>query len=316
MSPLKIVLVGLGSMGKKHAILLGEMEAYFSLVATIDSHSDGLDIKIPHFKSFDDFFSANIHAHLAVIATPNAFHAAHAEIFLKKHFHVLIEKPATLSFGDLERILESYPNSRKFSVLQLRFSPIIKRIKNLIDSKEFSPFLVSIECFWNRNDAYYTNSKWHGKKDLDGGVIFTQFSHFIDILHYLFNDEIELIHHEKRNFAHQHTLEFADTGVFSFRQPFGIGNMTYTIATHPKNYDSHITMVAPNGTIRIGGQYMNELRYFTLETVSGNIDKHEPTDFLKDLYREVYNSIQSGADSIVNLERVRSGIRFMELLSN
>ena len=50
-------------------------------------------------------------------------------------------------------------------------------------------FSIHVNCFWNRNITnYYKNSDWHGKLELDGGPLYTQFSHFIDILFWLFGD--------------------------------------------------------------------------------------------------------------------------------
>ena len=48
--------------------------------------------------------------------------------------------------------------------------------------------MVQINCYWNRDDRYYTRGNWHGTKDLDGGTLYTQFSHFIDIMFWLFGD--------------------------------------------------------------------------------------------------------------------------------
>jgi len=39
-----------------------------------------------------------------------------------------------------------------------------------------------VNAIWNRPPDYYLNSPWHGQKAKDGGILFTQFSHFIDLL--------------------------------------------------------------------------------------------------------------------------------------
>ena len=50
----------------------------------------------------------------------------------------------------------------------------------------------------------------------DGGVLFTQFSHFIDILYWIFGPlTVESAHME--NLAHSTTTEFPDSGSFRFR---------------------------------------------------------------------------------------------------
>ena len=46
---------------------------------------------------------------------------------------------------------------------------------------------IQLNCFWNRNPDYYENS-WKGTLALDGGTLYTQFSHFIDLLYWMVGD--------------------------------------------------------------------------------------------------------------------------------
>ena len=48
-------------------------------------------------------------------------------------------------------------------------------------------FMVQVNCYWNRDDRYYKKGV-ERTQDLDGGTLFTQFSHFIDIMYWLFGD--------------------------------------------------------------------------------------------------------------------------------
>ncbi|MBK9629298.1 MAG: hypothetical protein IPO56_16825 [Flavobacteriales bacterium] len=49
-------------------------------------------------------------------------------------------------------------------------------------------YVVQVNCYWNRDERYYKKGGWKGTQSLDGGTLFTQFSHFIDILYWLFGD--------------------------------------------------------------------------------------------------------------------------------
>ena len=72
--------------------------------------------------------------------------------------------------------------------------------------------MVQVQCYWNRDDRYYGKIPWKGTKDLDGGTLFTQFGHFIDLMYWVFGD----IHHIQsrfEDFAHQHNTDFEDSGV-------------------------------------------------------------------------------------------------------
>ncbi len=110
------------------------------------------------------------------------------------------------------------------------------------------------------NNEYYQNS-WKGTKDLDGGTLFTQFSHFIDIMYWLFGD-ITNIQGRFDDFNHGDSIAFEDSGMVAF--DFingGMGCINYSTAVWDKNLESSITIIGAKGSIKIGGQYMNEVEY-------------------------------------------------------
>jgi predicted dehydrogenase len=122
-------------------------------------------------------------------------------------------------------------------------------------------FMVHLDCFWNRDERYYKAGNWHGTKDLDGGTLFTQFSHFIDIMYWLFGD-INNIKARLESFSHNGLTAFEDSGsvLFDFARG-GMGTINFSTSTWDKNMETSITVIAENGAIKIGGQYMDEIRY-------------------------------------------------------
>ena len=119
--------------------------------------------------------------------------------------------------------------------------------------------MVQVNCYWNRDERYYIKGNWHGTKELDGGVLFTQFSHFIDILFWLFGD-IENIYSRFANFNHQHLTDFDDSGFVSFNfKNGGIGCINFSTSVWDENLESSMTIIAKNGSVKVGGQYMNEV---------------------------------------------------------
>lgn len=120
--------------------------------------------------------------------------------------------------------------------------------------------MFDINCFWNRNEKYYLQSNWRGKIDLDGGTLFTQFIHFIDLLYFFFGD-LKSVYANRRNFSHS-MIEFEDSGIVSFEMKNGaIGTMNYTTCALQKNMENSITIIAENGTLKIGGKNINSLEY-------------------------------------------------------
>jgi predicted dehydrogenase len=156
-------------------------------------------------------------------------------------------------------------NKRLFAIKQNRFNPPVEAVKKIIDEGRLGKlFSVQLSCFWNRNEDYYHNS-WKGTKEMDGGTLYTQFSHFIDLLYWMIGD-IKDVEAYTANYAHQNIIEFEDTGVVILKfQNGAIGTVNYTVNSYGKNMEGSLTIFGEKGTVKIGGQYLNELEYQNIE---------------------------------------------------
>ena len=124
---------------------------------------------------------------------------------------------------------------------------------------------VQLNCFWNRNFNYYQNSDWKGSKDLDGGTLYTQFSHFIDLLYWIVGDVVDVTAFTG-NYAHQGVIDFEDTGVVTLRFFNGaIGTINYSVNSFGKNMEGSLTLFGEKGTVKVGGQYLNSLDYQNID---------------------------------------------------
>jgi predicted dehydrogenase len=264
---IKFGLIGHGLIGKRHAEFL-KRNPEVELVAICDSdpakHVQDAENKIPFFESLQDMIANGPQFDVLSVATPNGLHAEHALTAIEHNKHVVIEKPMALKKSHCEEIIYKalQANRLVFCIMQNRYSPPSGWIKSLIDSGKLGKiYMVQINCYWNRDDRYYKPGSWKGTTEMDGGTLFTQFSHFIDIMYWLFGDisDIQAIF---RDFNHQHSTEFEDSGIVNFKfVKGGIGTLSYSTSIWDKNMESSLTIIAENGTVKISGQYMNEVEY-------------------------------------------------------
>lgn len=264
---IKFAVIGCGHIGKRHAEMICRNKES-ELVALIDVKAeDELNIsnyKVPYFNSLKEFFKSNIEVDIINIASPNGFHAEHALECLDNKKHIVIEKPMALTKQDAEKVIFKalHVHRHVFAVMQNRYSPPSVWIKELIESGKLGKiFLVQLNCYWNRDERYYKKGGWHGTKALDGGTLFTQFSHFIDVLYWLFGD-IQNIHAKFNDFNHKDLTDFEDSGLVSFDfADGGIGSLNYSTSIWDQNLESSMTVISENGSVKIGGQYMNQVEY-------------------------------------------------------
>lgn len=265
MKTIHFAVVGLGHIGKRHAQMI-KQDSDARLVAYCDVKArDELNLQeadVPFFNSIEDMLNSGIEIDVVNICTPNGFHAQQSILALSKKCHVVCEKPMALTKSDAEQMIyKSLEVSRNiFCVMQNRYSPPSVWLKEIISQEIIgNPFMVQLNCYWNRDDRYYKKGGWHGNAQLDGGTLFTQFSHFIDIMYWLFGD-ITNIHANFKDFNHQHLTDFEDSGFVSFDfVNGGMGSLNYSTAVWDSNLESSITILGEKGTVKVAGQYMNEV---------------------------------------------------------
>jgi UDP-N-acetyl-2-amino-2-deoxyglucuronate dehydrogenase len=270
---IKFSVVGCGHIGKRHAEMIrNNKEAILTALIDTDEqkHAD-LKEKFPQaviFRSLDEFLSSGIATDVLCIATPNGFHTAQALQALNSHLHVVIEKPAGLSTAGVEEVISRAlkKNRQVFCVMQNRYSPPSEWLKHIVEEGLLGKiYMVQVNCYWNRDENYYKKGSWHGTKDLDGGTLFTQFSHFIDLMYWLFGD-IKNIHANFRDFNHAELTDFEDSGMVTFEFINGaIGCINYSTSVFEKNLESSMTIIAENGSVKAGGQYMDKIDYCNIK---------------------------------------------------
>ncbi len=264
---IKFAVVGCGHIGKRHAemIIRNEESELVALIHVKDPAQLNIEsYHVPFYQTIEDLINSEIDLDVINICSPNGFHAEQALKALTAKKHVVVEKPMALRKLDAEKVIYKALNMHRhlFAVMQNRYSPPSVWIKDMVDSGVLGKiYMVQLNCYWNRDDRYYKSDSWHGKKDLDGGTLYTQFSHFIDIMYWLFGD-IENIQAKFNDFNHQHSTDFEDSGFVSFDfVEGGMGSLNYSTAVWSKNLESSMTIIAENGSVKIGGQYMNEVEY-------------------------------------------------------
>lgn len=270
MSKVAFSLIGCGRIGQRHSEHIASKGVLSAVCDIKPERAKELGKKYNSnvYTSIDELLDKEKDTDVISICTPNGLHAEHTIKSLKAGYHVLCEKPMAINVVDCERMInESLKlNKRLFVVKQNRFNPPVEAVKKCIDDGRLGKILsVQLSCFWNRHSKYYTESDWKGTKLLDGGTLYTQFSHFIDLLFWMFGDIKEIMGFAG-NYQHKETIEFEDTGAVAVRFYNGvIGTINYTVNCYQKNMEGSLTIFGEKGTVKIGGKYLNELEYQAIE---------------------------------------------------
>jgi len=266
---LRFAIIGCGRIAKRHAdqiIKLGNLAAVCD--TNIEKcNSFALKYNTKPYYTIEDLLKNETDLSVISICTPNGLHSEHSILALKKGINVLCEKPLSITVTDGELMIRTAldANKKLFVVKQNRYNPPIVFLKKLIEENKLGKILsFQINCFWNRPEEYYAD--WKGTKDLDGGTLFTQFSHFIDLLYWMLGDVAE-VKSILKNYLHA-SIEIEDSGVVLFEMKNNaIGTLNYTVNSFSSNMEGSFTVFGENGTVKVGGQYLNELEYCNVRDI-------------------------------------------------
>jgi UDP-N-acetyl-2-amino-2-deoxyglucuronate dehydrogenase len=257
-------IIGCGRIAKRHA---EQIKKHGKLIAVCDIIEDRAkemaeEYGARAYTSSEVMLLNEKDVNIVSVCSPNGLHAEHSIMSLKAGKHVLCEKPLATSSKDAKAMMDAaLKNNRKlFVVKQNRYNPPVAAVKEMLESDLLGNiFSFQINCFWNRPQQYYLNS-WRGTKKLDGGTLYTQFSHFIDLLYWLMGD-VKSVKAIVSNIDHPE-IEIEDTGLVILEMLNGaIGTLNYTVNSFQQNMEGSVTIFGENGTVKIGGQYLNELEY-------------------------------------------------------
>ncbi len=287
MKKVRFAVIGMGHIGKRHAEMIRRNEQA-ELVAVCDIISPkelGISaLSEIFYNSLSELLANEKDIDVVNICVPNGLHAELALKALDSGKHVVIEKPMALSRLDAEQILarSKERGCDVFCVMQNRYSPPSVWLKEIVESGILGKlYSVQLNCLWNRDERYYKSENWHGTTEMDGGTLFTQFSHFVDIMYWLFGD-VTNIKGSFYDFNHQSLTDFEDSGnvIFDFLKG-GSGSLNYSTAVWDKNLESSMTIIAENGSIKVAGQYMNEVEYCHIKdyTIPTLAPSNPPNDY-------------------------------------
>lgn len=265
----RFAIVGCGRIASRHAENILKSGTLTAVCDIIPEKADAFAGKYnaKAYYSIDDLLKNEKDLDVVTICSPNGFHAEHSIKSIQGGKHVLCEKPMCItSVAAWQMIDTSHFFRRKlFVVKQNRYNPAIRLLRESINEGHLGKlYSFTVNCYWNRPQGYYTGD-WKGTKNYDGGILYTQFSHFIDLVYLLFG-ELATVRGFAGNFAKREHFHFEDTIAAVLEMQNGIlGNLNCTINSYGQNTEGSITVFGEKGSIKVGGQYLNRLDWYHVE---------------------------------------------------
>lgn len=267
---INVGIIGCGKIGSKHLSFLSNInEIKVNAVCDIireRAEKASKNVKTNAYSDYADMIKKE-NLDLVHICVPNGLHAKIAMDCLNAGKNVLVEKPMAMNIDECRKMIEAADKNKKrlFVVKQNRFNKPITLLKEALNNKKLGKiYMIECNVLWNRRPEYYQEAEWRGTKEMDGGALLTQVSHFVDMMQW-FGGEVESVYAKMDNHNHPE-IEIEDTGAMIIRFKNGIiGNLNYTTCIHDKNIEGSITVLGTKGTVKVGGEYLNKIEIWNVE---------------------------------------------------
>lgn len=301
---MKYVLIGCGRISTNH--IKAAINNNLEIVAVCDVISENMesvleknglqkDETIKRYNDYKLMIKENPDIQLASIATESGLHAEIAIYCIEHDINVIIEKPMAMSLDDADRIIDlsEERNIKVCACHQNRFNVAVQQLRKAIEAGRFGKLSHgSIHVRWNRNEGYYTQAPWRGTWAQDGGCLMNQCIHGIDLLRWMFGDEVEEVYGQTRQQLHDY-LETEDAGMAVVKFKNGaVATIEGTTNVYPQNLEETLYVFGERGTVKIGGTSTNNIDVWDF------VDEDEEDQKNKGLQESTSNVYGNGHTSL------------------
>lgn len=292
MSDIRYALIGCGRIAVNHIRAAIENRIYIVAICDINaSQMDSLLDKtecldnVERYQDYKEMIQEHPDISLIAIATDSGSHAEIAMYCINHGINVIIEKPMALSMQDADEIIRQSQNKGiKVTVChQNRFNDAIQKTRIAIDENRLGKISHgAIHVRWNRDKEYYEQASWRGKWDTDGGCLFNQCIHGIDLLRWMMGDDVDEVYGITRRQFHD-DIECEDLGMALVKFKNGaLGTIEGSVNIYPKNLEETLYIFGRNGTVKIGGKAVNKIEVW--EFVDKRLDESMTMEDITSIY--------------------------------
>ena len=327
---MKYALIGCGRIAVNH--IKAVVNNKIDMVAVCDIVPKNIDILFSktayegspaRYTDYKKMIAEHPEIQLIAIATESGIHAEIALYCIDRGINIIIEKPMAMSMNDADEIVRrSKEKNVKVSVChQNRFNVAVQQMRTALENGRFGKISHgSINVRWNRNRNYYEQAPWRGKWASDGGCLFNQCIHGIDLLRWMMGDEVDEIYGVTKQQFHDY-LECEDIGMAVVKFKNGaIGTIEGTVNVYPQNLEETLNLFGEKGTVKIGGKSTNNIDVWNfydetdedkknkgLEEITSNVYGNGHTS----LYADVIKAIEEDRNPYIDAVAGRNAVEMI-----
>ena len=184
---MNVLIVGLGSIGRKHVKALKSLDEHFKIFALRSDLNAKKEVGVENIFTLED---VDLTFRFAIICNPTHLHSKFIEELALKNIPLIIEKPCLDKLDDSEKLTRILREKKVLTYVacNLRFHPCILYLKNKIDSEKMVINELNIYCgsfLPDWRDVKDFRTSYSANVDMGGGVHLDLF-HELDYATWIF----------------------------------------------------------------------------------------------------------------------------------
>ncbi|KUF08655.1 Gfo/Idh/MocA family protein, partial [Pseudoponticoccus marisrubri] len=221
---------------------------------------------------------------LVTVATPNATHYEITKAFLEAGFHVLCEKPMTMTVEEGAEILRVARAANRVCAVNYCYSayPMVRQARAMVQAGELGRIRLVVTSFshghhGNAADADNPRVRWRYDPAMAG--VSGQFAdcgiHALHMASFVCDDEVETLSADFASTIAGRVLE--DDAMVNFRMTRGtVGRLWTSSVAIGRQHGFELQVFGETGGLRWASEQPNQLHYTPLGGRSQVIEKGEP----------------------------------------
>lgn len=302
---MKILIIGLGSIAKKHIKVLRKLDSDLILYALRSSESEYKEEGV-----FDIYLWSKVPKDLdfIIISNPTSMHAETILKCLNFEVPLFIEKPVFESLNRTKEIIRKVKNKKiiTYVACNLRFHPAIQFLKREVSRNlpiEYNSYCGSYLPEWRPNTDY--REVYSAKKELGGGV-HLDLIHEIDYCKYLLGSPIKNFSYFKKKSA----LEINSIDIAHYVFEYEMTSAFITLNYYRRDIKREIECIWEDKT------WLIDLLSNTITNEKDEIIFSEPFDFMDTYISQMESFIKHVERNELPENNIEEGIETLKLTLN
>lgn len=210
------------------------------------------------YEHYEDMLN-DTDVHIVSECMPNYLHAPDALLALQAGKHLLLEKPAGITFEEVDALYNAAGQAKGKTIVSflMRWNPLAVSIHRLLQQQAIGQVFFAGADYWHGIKSTFASYNWIRRKEFAGGAMITGGCHATDLARYL-NGEVAEVHAFSTRIRDDFDYETTYSAAVRYHNG-SVGRLSAALDGTTFPYQFNIDLMGSEGAIRNERLYAKQL---------------------------------------------------------